>query len=193
MISQSNNTDKRQRILEAALKLFVELGFHATPTSKIAQEAGVANGTLFHYFKTKEELVVALYIDAKERLANYTIPYIKPSDDVKQRSKAVLVGALSWAMENRADFHFIEQFHTSPFLSLISPEEIKRQASFHLALIQEGIDAGLVKKMPVDFLYTIISSQMFGIYQYLAASPLTSEEQQEVISNSFDMLWKMIS
>ena len=53
--------EKREKILAAALNLFVEFGFHGTPTSKIAQKAGVANGTLFHYFATKEELVVALF------------------------------------------------------------------------------------------------------------------------------------
>jgi AcrR family transcriptional regulator len=38
--------DKKEEILKTALKLFVEFGFHATPTSKIAKEAGIANGTL---------------------------------------------------------------------------------------------------------------------------------------------------
>jgi AcrR family transcriptional regulator len=41
--------DKQQEILSAALQLFVANGFHGTATSKIAKEAGVANGTLFHY------------------------------------------------------------------------------------------------------------------------------------------------
>ena len=62
--------DKRQQILDAALKLFVEYGFHGTPTSLIAKEAGVANGTLFHYFSTKDELVVALYSSIKSRMSH---------------------------------------------------------------------------------------------------------------------------
>jgi len=50
--------DKKQLILGTALKLFVEAGFHGTATSKIAAEANVANGTLFNYFRTKEELIL---------------------------------------------------------------------------------------------------------------------------------------
>ena len=53
--------DKKNSILGSALRLFVENGFHGTATSKIAQEASIANGTLFNYFKTKEELIVTLY------------------------------------------------------------------------------------------------------------------------------------
>ena len=50
--------NKREKIFSTALNLFVEHGFHGTPTSKIAKEAGVANGTLFHHFNTKEDLII---------------------------------------------------------------------------------------------------------------------------------------
>ena len=49
--------EKKQSILDASLKLFVENGFHGTSTAEIAKTAEVATGTLFHYFKTKEELI----------------------------------------------------------------------------------------------------------------------------------------
>ena len=58
LISQLYNMNKDQLIIATALKLFVENGFHGTATSKIAQESGVANGTLFNYFATKEILIV---------------------------------------------------------------------------------------------------------------------------------------
>ncbi len=49
-------TDKRTTIMKAALKLFTERGFHGTSTAQISREAGVATGTLFNYFPTKEDL-----------------------------------------------------------------------------------------------------------------------------------------
>jgi AcrR family transcriptional regulator len=54
--------EKEQKILDTSLVLFVEKGFHGTSTAEIAKTAGVATGTLFHYFKTKEELIDRLYI-----------------------------------------------------------------------------------------------------------------------------------
>jgi AcrR family transcriptional regulator len=63
--------DKREQILASALRLFVEFGFHGTPTSKIAKEAGVSNGTLFHYFATKEDLIKELYISIKNELNQF--------------------------------------------------------------------------------------------------------------------------
>jgi AcrR family transcriptional regulator len=54
----------RQRILEAAMKLFRSRGFAATTTRDIAQEAGIATGTLFNYFETKEAIVEVLAEEA---------------------------------------------------------------------------------------------------------------------------------
>jgi AcrR family transcriptional regulator len=59
-------TDKRKAIIVVSLALFSERGFHGTPTSWIAQDARVATGTFFHYFKTKEELIESLYLDIKK-------------------------------------------------------------------------------------------------------------------------------
>ena len=52
---------KREKILQTAMNLFIDKGIQSTSTALIAKEAGVATGTLFHHFKTKEELVHALY------------------------------------------------------------------------------------------------------------------------------------
>ena len=47
--------DKRDRILEAAVKVFARTGFHATRVSEVAKAAGVADGTIYLYFKSKDE------------------------------------------------------------------------------------------------------------------------------------------
>ena len=49
--------DKRTKILEATLRLISEKGFHGTPISKVAKEAGVSTGIIYHYFKDKHELL----------------------------------------------------------------------------------------------------------------------------------------
>lgn len=53
--------DKRARLLDAALDLFEKRGFDGVAVPEIAKAAGVATGTIYRYFKTKEELVNALY------------------------------------------------------------------------------------------------------------------------------------
>jgi AcrR family transcriptional regulator len=61
---QKNKDQTKKRILAAALALFQENGLEGTTTKQISQKAGIAEGTLFNYFKTKEDL--ALYFFQKE-------------------------------------------------------------------------------------------------------------------------------
>lgn len=55
-------TDKHWQILEAAVKVFSEKGFNASRTSEVAKEAGVSEGTIFNYFKTKKDLLKGMLI-----------------------------------------------------------------------------------------------------------------------------------
>ncbi|ARU59921.1 TetR family transcriptional regulator [Tumebacillus avium] len=55
-------TEKHWQILEAAVKVFSEKGFSAARTSEVAKEAGVSEGTIFNYFKTKKDLLTSMVI-----------------------------------------------------------------------------------------------------------------------------------
>ncbi|HEY6460063.1 MAG TPA: TetR/AcrR family transcriptional regulator [Polyangiaceae bacterium] len=64
----SRGGDKRERILDAAVRVFAKKGFHATRVSEVAKAAGVADGTIYLYFQSKDELLVSLFEDRVERL-----------------------------------------------------------------------------------------------------------------------------
>jgi AcrR family transcriptional regulator len=53
--------DKRQQLLSAAVRVFARKGFHASRVGDIAEEAGVAHGLLYHYFKSKDQVLEAVF------------------------------------------------------------------------------------------------------------------------------------
>ena len=57
----TRTNDKRARILEAAIKVFAERGFHSATVAEIARAAGVADGTIYLYFKGKDDLLLRLF------------------------------------------------------------------------------------------------------------------------------------
>jgi len=59
--TKKKNTEKYQRILEAAVKVFAEQGFFQSTIAQIAKEAGVADGTIYLYFKNKDDILVQFY------------------------------------------------------------------------------------------------------------------------------------
>lgn len=185
--------DKRERIINAALKLFVDNGFHGTATSKIAQEAGVANGTLFQYFKTKDELVIALYIHIKEELAEYVCKNTAENADIKETIKSQVLSSLFWALDNQTKFRFIQQLHTSPYIGQVEQDVLNKQVEPHLTLIQKGIKQGVLKPLPADLIYALMTNQVFGLYQFLISKKLSKAKQNETIQTTFKMLWDMLS
>lgn len=71
MAAQRNSDpreDKRRRIHSAAIKVFAEKGFYSARVSDIAREAGVADGTIYLYFKNKDDLLISLFEDRMEQI-----------------------------------------------------------------------------------------------------------------------------
>src|ERR671939_747698 len=60
--------DKRRQILDAAVRVFARQGFHSSRVSDIADEAGVAYGLVYHYFRSKEEVLDTLFVERWEIL-----------------------------------------------------------------------------------------------------------------------------
>lgn len=65
---KSSAPDKRDRILKAAVKVFAKNGFYATRVSEIAKAAGVADGTIYLYFKNKDDVLISIFEDGIQRL-----------------------------------------------------------------------------------------------------------------------------
>jgi TetR/AcrR family transcriptional regulator, fatty acid metabolism regulator protein len=66
--SRARGGDKRARILRAAVRIFAKNGFYDTRVSEVAKAAGVADGTIYLYFKSKDELLLSLFEDRVEAL-----------------------------------------------------------------------------------------------------------------------------
>jgi TetR/AcrR family transcriptional regulator, fatty acid metabolism regulator protein len=82
--------DKRDRILKAAVKVFARSGFHATRVSEVAKAAGVADGTIYLYFKSKEELLVSLFEDRGDKLLAFMREELPKQPDAPARLRAVI-------------------------------------------------------------------------------------------------------
>ncbi len=82
--------DKRERILDAAVRVFASNGFHATRVSEVAKAAGVADGTIYLYFKSKDELLISLFEDRVEKLLAYLADELPKLEGAQHRLRRVL-------------------------------------------------------------------------------------------------------
>jgi AcrR family transcriptional regulator len=99
-VARPKSEDKRNAILEAASRVFAERGLTAAPTSEISKQAGVAEGTLFTYFETKDDLINALYREIKLELADAMMSGFPRKKSVRVRLRHVWDSYVNWGVAN---------------------------------------------------------------------------------------------
>jgi AcrR family transcriptional regulator len=181
---------KEQIILDVSLKLFVRNGFHGTPTSLIAQEAGISNGTLFHYFPTKDDLINRLYLHIKEDMVNRTIIGLEDHNSTKLKLEKIWYNLIKWAYTHPDKHYFIQQFTFSPFLNQVTRDLVEEQKRIFQNLILKGKDEKIIKDLPTDLIYIITNSTLNGYLQYMEKAGLVFSEAN--VKHGFDLLWDSI-
>jgi TetR/AcrR family transcriptional regulator, fatty acid metabolism regulator protein len=136
--------DRRRQILDAAVRVFARQGFHGCRVSDIADEAGVAYGLVYHYFRSKEEILDTLFLERWDVLVA-TIDDVAERDSLAAREK----------LQEIASF-IVDSYRYDPELMKVIIVEVTRAAnSFgrtHLAKIREAYDgiAGIVERAQAD-------------------------------------------
>ncbi len=159
--------DKRKAIMETALKLFTTEGFQETPTSRIAKEAGIATGTLFHYFSTKEELINRLYLECKDSLINAMTGGIDENADFTAAIRSIWQNIINWGTNNSLEFLFFQQFSNSPYITKLTKEEGLGKFAFLNDMIEDAKKRQLIKNVPAGLIIEITSGIVFIIINSL--------------------------
>ena len=129
--ARASAADRRRQILDAAVRVFARQGFHTCRVSDIADEAGVAYGLVYHYFKSKEEVLDTLFLERWEILLEAIRSTANRRGEARDKLYAV------------AGF-IIDSYRYDPELMRVIIVEVTRAAnSFgatHLAKIQEAFE-----------------------------------------------------
>ncbi len=184
-------SEKREAILKATLNLLVERGFHDTPTSLIAKEAGVATGTLFHHFKNKEELINALYLETKRKMIEVLKKDVHLAGNIEEKIKHVWKSAVQWGIMHPKEYQFFQQFANSPFISKLTRVEALNQFEFINDIIEEALKSDRIKNIYPEFFMDYFEGLFTMAMNHFRKHPeKISEENMDMI---FDVYWNGIA
>ena len=124
--------DRRRQILDAAVRVFARQGYNACRVSDIADEAGVAYGLVYHYFKSKDEVLDTLFLERWDVLLEAISEVDRGEGEARDKLDAI------------AGF-IIESYRHDPELMKVIIVEVTRAANTfgatHIAQIQEAYAA----------------------------------------------------
>lgn len=154
--------NKREVILDAALELFVDRGFHGTAVPALAQKAGVGAGTIYRYFENKEALVNELYRQCKTGIASHVIGRISTDMAPREMFSQFWRSTIEWAGENPRAFAFLELHHHASYLDAESCAVEERAYSLCGSLLGLMKERKAVKDIDPAVLMTVVYGALIG-------------------------------
>jgi Transcriptional regulator len=172
-------TDKREAILRAATHVFASNGYFNSKVADIASAAGVADGTVYLYFKSKEEILHSIFdrtVDEAIAKAREELALVKdPREKLRRLAHLHLEGlgadrdlAVVFQVELRGSTKFMEEFSAAGFASYLG---------LIRATIEEGQQAGVFRK---ELNAKVVSKILFGALDEMATNWILSKRRYKL-------------
>jgi len=160
---------KPQQIIDAAIRVFARTGYYNSRVSDIAREAGIASGTIYLYFPTKDEILVTLF---REKMAQWVALVRREiaterGAEAKIRKLVALHFAVLEGDHDLAEVVQVELRQGQKFFRGASAHEVSAYFDLIGSVLQEGIAAGQIRS---DLPVKIATKMLFGAMDQMAAS-----------------------
>ena len=192
--SAKPNVEKRDAILAAALRLIAHFGLHNTPMSAVAREAGVAVGTVYLYFPSKEAMINALYLhvleDRNRSLYNGLPDATDPPLDPREGLWRTWHGLARWHLENEEGSNLIAQCRASGILSDETRASEQQMDAQGLVVYERSVAEGHIRSMPRYVLWALLAGPVYALVQMRDAGE--TQITEDLLRQTFDGVCRSI-
>ena len=155
------NNEKSRKIIAAATKIFAKNGFYKAKVSEIAQEAGIADGTIYIYFKHKDDILIALFEEKMKEVLDNMKKQINLESDPFAKIERFAYFHLKLIEDNKdmAEIIQVELRQSSKFMKNYQNKKFAQYLDLIGDIIQEGKEKGLISQ---DIIPGIAKRAFFG-------------------------------
>ena len=186
-MARPKSEDKRNAILDAATRVFAERGLTAAPTSEISKRARIAEGTLFTYFKTKDDLINALYREIKLELADAMMSGFPRRKSVRTRLQHVWDGYVNWGVTNPDQRRVLAQLNASGMLSKESLEAGSAPFVEMQNTTRDAIERHILRAdVPIELMSKTMAALAEATMDLIALKPAMAKKYRD---GGFEVYW----
>jgi AcrR family transcriptional regulator len=149
------STDRAAAVRAALRRLVARRGFHGASMSAVAAEAGVATGTAYVHYRSKDALVLASYLETKQRLGAAATGRMVADDPPEERFRSLWIGAYRHLAAQPQEAQFLLQVDASPYAEAAHAAALARGDDRLLAFAREPDVAKRLLPLPPEVLYEI--------------------------------------
>jgi AcrR family transcriptional regulator len=188
-MARPRSEDKRNAILAAAIEVIAEQGAGA-PTARIARLAGVAEGSLFTYFASKDELFNQLYLELKGELREVMTAGYPAAESLENRARHVWQKYVGWGVAHPDKRRTMLQLAVSDRVTEQSKEAGMLAFADINAMIRESIEKGQLRELPPAFVSAIMGSLAETTMDFMVRDPANADRYR---ISGFDAFWNAIA
>lgn len=193
--SRAGEYSTRQRALIAALALFDLQGVEATTIDQVRDAAGISVGSLYHHFRSREGLVIALYEDLLEQYRTAITAELVRHSGIRALLDAFVKTHIDWAMQNPMAERFLSEHRHHRNLIDVEEQLQDDTADFIRPLlrrIKPAIDAGVLKPLQPELLLSLVLGpvQTWLRMHRAGSSKLSADVAARKLS---DLIWDAVA
>ena len=167
--------DRPALIRRALCRVVAHKGFHGASMSTVAREAGVATGTAYVHYDSKDELVLATYLELKRELGAAGTSKIDRTASARDRFLTIWHGAYDWLRDDPDRSRFLIQVDASPYAETAHARAMATETDALASEVQSGLIEEMID-LPLPVLYDLAIGPMLRV---VAAERSISEAELE--------------
>lgn len=183
-------SNRHTQLIEAAIDLFSKEGFWNSSTAQISKHAGVATGTLFNYFPSKENLINEVYLHLKKEARDYVLKNYPATVPLAERMEYLWNRYAQWAIENPDRFRLMEQLRLSEMVSQKTVSDVEGEETFMIEVIAEACTFGPTENLSVRYVCKMTYAMLVGTITYALTENLSGQDLQSHLDAGFSALLK---
>lgn len=185
--------DKREDIMQAALELVAEQGFHGAPMADIPDKAGVAAGTIYRYFENKDVLINELHGMLSERIKATLQREYGPEEPLRSRFLYIVKDMFRYFVDHPLHFRYMEQYYNSPYGISFRRDramgKVDEDDTVH-DIIAEGMRERVMKDLPAGVLFALSFGSMIILLRDHILGFVNLDE--EIITGIAESCWDAV-
>jgi TetR/AcrR family transcriptional regulator, fatty acid metabolism regulator protein len=180
-MARRRSDDKRSRILQAAVKVFARRGYFASRVADVARRAGVADGTIYLYFRNKEDILVSLFDEVMSEHLEGKRREVEPGSDAPARLRAVAERHLGLLGRNRdlAVVFQVELRQSTKFMERFTASWLQDYFALIAEIIEQGQREGTLR---ADLPVKVATKAFFGVLDEMVTSWILSRKQYDLVA-----------
>ncbi|HWG14819.1 MAG TPA: TetR/AcrR family transcriptional regulator [Streptosporangiaceae bacterium] len=187
-MARPKSKDKRDALMAAATRVIVAQGLGA-PTAVIAREAGISNGSLFTYFKTKADLYNQLYLELKTGMATASLTGLPAEAPLREQFARMWSNWMDWAMSDPDKRRALALLDVSDDISPPT-RTASHEAMAEIAdMLERARARGPMREAPMGFVVAMANSVAETTMDFMVNDPAHADEHCRA---GFDALGRLL-